>query len=330
MKTGNKLTWEILSQEEKTALTLSINYGKSTWQAGEIMNKAHYKYLEIQARATQFFKMYNEYFVATGNKRIPDGCVMDVYFRDFIIYTVFERKTPKEAISLLGNNPLVVAAARERIFREQLQNLANSDNEKYRMLYDLIYEYDRWNNIRILPPSLQEPSAYKRRNKARLIKHLKNLSSLDPYYIHRFVNRFQVKPGRKALFIAVLSKDKEEGYDIIRIVKKKSVVDYISKHLRLYIFKEDVDADQFGFLVNKYLKNENKDCKDGQKFWPLYRKIIETAYNYNDVNNIIPRRKHIEKAFRDLDEINIRKQAKKSRDINGAMNRADSDKFWVI
>jgi len=332
MKTGNKLTWDILSEDEKSALLLSINYGKSTWQAGEIMAKAHYKYLEIQARANQYFKMYNNYFIATGNKKIPENCYINPYFRDFILATVFERKNQKEAIQSLGNNPFIIISAKERIFKECLDQLAYHEDPLHRMLYDLIIEYDRWNNTRILPICLQEPSAFKRRNKTRLVKHLKNLSSLDEFHVHRFITRFKkIRNGKSPLYIAVLSSQFDEGYQVIEIANKKDIVEHISKHLRLYVFNERVDADAFGFLVSKYLKDKEKNCKVGQKFWPKYRKCIEVAYNYLDVNNIIPRRKHLEKAMRDLDNLHNKRNAKvKIPDISDAQERVSDKKLWSI
>lgn len=334
MKKGNKQVWKILTDDEKSSLLLSINYGKSTWQAGEIMNKAHYKYLEIQARANKYFKMFNEYFLATNNLRIPANCYINPFFRDYIIATVFERKNPKEAIASLDNSPFIVVSAKERIFNECLEQLANHEDPNQRLLHDLIREFDRWNNFRILPLCLQEPSAFKRRNKTRLVKHLKNLSTLDEFHIRRFIKKFNVNnsTGKKPLFIAVLSADHDEGYEVIRIANKKKIVEYISKHLRLYMYRDQVDADKFGYLVSRYLKDKEKDCKVGQKFWPMYRKNIELAHNYLDVNNIIPRRKHLEKAFRDLDEIHIRQKVKKAKEqkISDPQKRGETNNFWNI
>jgi hypothetical protein len=329
MKKNNKV-WEILLEDEKSALLLSISYGKSTWQAGEIMNKAHYKYLEILARANKFFKMFTEYFESTGGLRIPKDCHFNHFFRDYIIMTVFERIPEKEAIKNLGLNPFIVKTAKERIFKECLDLLANHENETYQDLFHLIMEFDRWNNSRILPTSLQEPSAFKRRNKARLVKHLKNLSNLDYYHVKRFEKSFKAKPGKKKLYIAVLSKNFEAGYKVIRIGSNKDIISYISKDLRLYIFNEEVDADNFGYIVHRYLHHGTRDCKKGQEFWPLYRKSIEVAANYLDVNNIIPQRKHLEKAFRDMDEIIIRRKGKIARDISDPQTRVRKEELWSI
>jgi len=327
---GNKLVWKLLTEDEKSSLLLSLSFHKSTWEAGELMNKAHYKYLEIQARANKFFKMYNEYFTATGNKRIPENCILNPNFRDFIIGTVFERKTHKDVVREMGNTAFVIASAKERFLREGLEYLSKGD-ELHQMLYDLILEFDRWNNYRILPISLQEPSAFKRRNKTRLMKHLKNLANLDEYHIRRFTKRFTAKKSEKnVVYIPVLSKSFDEGYEVIRIKNDPEIVDHISVHLRLYLFEEEVDAEKFGYMVNKYLNNQKKDCKIGQKFWPDYRQCIESASNYLQVNNIIPRRKHLEKAFRDMDHLNQKKKAKKEKIIGDPTKRAESNIFWSI
>lgn len=326
------LAWQILTEDEQSALMLSINFGKSTWEAGELMNKAHYKYLEIQARANKFFRMFHEYFQATGDLRIPKDCLLNNDFRDYIIYTVFERKSKKEALDKMKHTAFFVSSAKERILAEGLERLGNSENELEQMLYDVIIEFDRWNNNRILPISLQEPSAFKRRNKTRLIKHLNNLSKLDPFHIHRFTNRFKAKKSEfKVYYITLLSSSYESGYEIIRVKKKKELFKYISKHLRLYIFDEHVDADQFGFLITRYLMNHKKDCKVGQQFWPKYRKAIECASNYLEVNNIIPRRKNLEKAFRDLDNLKLRKKEKNQiKQLTDPQKRADSAALWNI
>lgn len=332
MATKNKIAWDILSDDEKGSLVLSIQHGKSTWQAGEIMNKAHYKYLEIQARANQFFKMFSVYLDSTKNIKIPTDIALHPDFREYILLTVFERKTLKEAIKILGvKSAFLIPQARTRIIGENLKQLCEDDNPIAQKLYDLILDFDRWNNSRILPIDHQEPSAFKRRNKTRLLKHLKNLSDLDPYHIKRFSDRFRAKKtDRKPYYIALLSSSFEGGYEILPVKRKSDIVEYTSKKLRLYLFDNRVDADEFGFLVSRYLVKGDKDCKAGQKFWPLYRKAINCAVNYLEVNNIIPRRKHLEKAFRDTDNIKIRKASKKTQDISDPQMRANDSKFWDI
>ena len=62
----NNPAWMILIEEEQLALTLHYGPEKSTWQAGEIMKKAHYKYLEIKARGEKFLKIFIERIIEPG------------------------------------------------------------------------------------------------------------------------------------------------------------------------------------------------------------------------------------------------------------------------
>ena len=100
----NSKAWDILLEEEKAALSLSINHSKSTWQAGEILNKAHYKYLEIHARAKKFFVLFTEYFRKTGDRVIPDNSEIDWDFREFIVCTIEERMGYRETLKQIGKS----------------------------------------------------------------------------------------------------------------------------------------------------------------------------------------------------------------------------------
>jgi len=305
----NNRAWDILTEDEQVSLTLSVQYNKSTWQAGEIMGKAHYKYLEINARAKTFFKLFTEYFEKTDNLIIPEGVAIHPDIAEFIRLTIIERLGYREAIKEIGNNTaLSINSARERLLEEYLRQLANDDNPLARDLYDLILDFDRWNNFRILPTSLQEPSAFKRRNKTRLLKHLNNLKNLHEFHIDRFVTKFKAnKSYLKPLYLPLISDTFVEGYDVIKIKNKEDIIRYLSTEFRLYVFEDRDDADNYGYLVESYLNNKKKNCKHGQSFWPKYRTKISKASNYGQVNNIIPRRKHLEKAFKDLDGKNINK-----------------------
>ena len=189
----NGKAWEILTQEEQIALTLSINHGKSSWQAGEIMEKAHYKYLEIQARAKMFFKIFTLYFQKSGEQLIPDNSDMTWDFQEFILCTLQNRKGYRETIKIIGKeSKLCHKKAKERVeaLKGYMAWLDNHEDPVHKELHDLIKEFDRWNNFRILPEDLQEPSAFKRRNKTRLLKHLKNLKNLEAFLVDRLINKF--------------------------------------------------------------------------------------------------------------------------------------------
>lgn len=323
--------WDILTEDEKLAITLSINHKKSTWEAGEIMGKAHYKYLEIQARAKTFFMMFTEYLKKTNNLLIPEGVYLDKDVIEFIRLTIIERMGYRSAIKNMGNTALMISSARERIIEECMEQLLMDENPLAIDLYDLILDFDRWNNFRILPISIQEPSAFKRRNKTRLIKHLKNMKNLHDFHIDRFIMKFKYKRGDlKYAYLPLISDMFKNGYKVVKIKNRKHIIHYISKQFTLYVFKDEDDADDYGYLVEGYLNNLNKNCKHGQIFWPKFRKIITKASNYNEVNNIIPRRKNLENAFRDIDNITIKRMRKNISEYSDPAKRVTKNKIWDI
>ena len=328
--------WAILNDEEKSSLSLSINYKKSTWQAGEIMEKAHYKYLEINARARYFFVMFTDYFKKTNNQLIPPNSEMVWDFKEFIRCTIEERLGYRATLKVIGRSSELnhkVAEQREKKLIEYMEWLRKHNDPLHRDLYDLIKEFDRWNKFRILPKAIQEPSAFKRRNKTRLIKHLKSRYRLDPILID-YLKSKKFKPGKKEnrLYMALVTEEHVMGYEVIEIKNIAEVKRYISKELNLYLFDDKDDADDFGFLVEGYLASTKRTCKLGQDFWPRFREQIKKANNYNDINNIISRRKNLEEAFRNLDNINIQKKKTKSilEEYNGAEERLKSSNMWSL
>lgn len=328
--------WDILNDEEKSALSLTTNYGKSSWQAGEILNKAHYKYLEIQARAKHFFKIFTLYFEKTNGKLIPENSDMTWDLQEFILCTLQNRMGYRDTLKAIGKESSLnhrLALVRTQELEKKLNWLNTHSDSIHRELFDLIKEFDRWNNFRILPENLQEPSAFKRRNKTRLLKHLKNMKKLDPFHIDRLMNQFSApkKYHLKKLYLPIISDSFPEGYEIIQIKATTKIVNFISGNLNLYMFQEREDADDYAYLVEDYLSQENKSCKQGQRFWPQFRTLVKKADNYNNVNNIIPRRANLEIAFRDLDRIHLKRVKEvKAKDLAEPAKRVEPGSFWDI
>lgn len=333
----NSKAWDILLEEEKAALSLSINHSKSTWQAGEILNKAHYKYLEIHARAKKFFVLFTEYFRKTGDRVIPDNSEIDWDFREFIVCTIEERMGYRETLKQIGKSSDLCskyAKDRDNKLIQYMDWLRKHKDPLHRELFDLIKEFDRWNNFRILPEAIQEPSAFKRRNKTRLLKHLRNVYSLEPIMVDYLQsNKFKpTKNSKNILYLPIISDNYIKGYEVLKIVNMNQVINYISKELQLYLFDDEEKALDYGHLVEGYLSNLKRTCKVGQNFWPRYRVMIKESYNYELVNNIIPRRSKLENAFRDIDKIIVDKQDNQVilEDYNGAEKRAKNDKLWNL
>lgn len=303
--------WEILDKEEKTAITLSINHKKSSWEAGEILKKAHYKYLEIEARARKFFVMFTEHYRKYDNKLIPESVEIAWDFKMFIELAIVKRMGYRDIIRKIGKESYLSnkeSTKRLKVLKDYMDELRDSKNPDAVALYDLILEYDRWNNFRILPEQMQQPSAFKRRNKTRLLKHLKNIKSIEPFLIERLMKKFSAgkKYSLRVMYLPLVSDTFPDGYTVIRVKSTSKIIDYLSNGIKLYVFSKLEEAEEYAFLVEGYLNNK-KDVKKGQKFWPKFRKLVEKAYNYEQLNNIIPRRKNLEYAFRDLDTVKIKK-----------------------
>lgn len=327
--------WDILNDEEKAALSLSTNHSKSTWEAGEILNKSHYKYLEIQARAKHFFVMFTNYFKLTNDQLIPEDSDISWDFREFILCTIEERMGYRQTLKMIGKESDLTskaAAVRNKAIEEFMDNLLKHKDPKHRELFNIIKEFDRWNNFRILPVGLQEPSAFNRRNKTKTLKYIKNLYELDRAIIDIIKNPRLKPKNDDCYYLPIVCKNNDNNdYEIIKLSKSSEIIKHLSKELNLYIFDDYEVADDYGFLLEQYLIKKKRTCKIGQTFWPKYRTLVSKAINYNDVNNIHPKRvNHIKEAFENFDKIILKKHESKHKDkiTDSGESRLSDDKFW--
>jgi len=300
MKTNNKPeseAWEILTPEEQLALSLALGHDKSTWEVGEIMGKAHYKYLEIKNRAEMFFKMFTEHIEKHG-KLIPDGVDLPKDFQEFIHAAIIQRKKVQECIEILDDKRYYVAQLRDFLIEEALKVLTTTDAGKD--LHELIMEFDRWNNFRILPKHLQEPSAFKRREKTRQLKHLKSISSIPLPVIAELEHRYDYVRSNRNYYVPIVQLELDTNYTLIRVRKyKKTHLLELSK-IGLPIYKTKAEAIAMVELVIAYLQPSKKSCSHGQEFWPRFRAMHQTALNYKELNGIVPSRTRLINAFVDL------------------------------
>lgn len=294
----NNKAWAVLLEDEKSALTLSISYHKSTWEAGEIMDKAHYKYLEIKSRAERFVRIFTEYF-QDADSFIPPNSFLHKDFQEYIHSVMIQRKSRKETSDNNKNSMLFVEQSRDRLILEQMELLKKTKDPKHQQLYQLITEFDRWNNFRILPKEIQEPSAFKRRNKTRNLKHLKKVTTIPTFSVNRLISRYDYKGKYKKLFAPIVTEISDDGYIVMTVEDKPIVVEELSS-IGLFIFADEDDALDFGALLYNYISKGKKTCKEGQRFWPKYRVLTEKALNWKSVNNIVPMRKYLQNAFDDL------------------------------
>lgn len=291
-KTNTKY-WDILTEEERTAITLSISYEKSTWEAGEIMKKPHYKFLEIKSRAEKFTRMFVEYF----NKWpgfIPDQVPLSSSFIQFLQLTILERKPVHEAVKLLDDMSYLVVSARTRLIKVELAKLQNSKSDWAIDLHKVILEFDRWNNTRILPAPLQQPSAFKRRNKIKILKHFRNLAKIHKLTISRLIERYNYTGKFEKLYTVILSRDiTPQPYRILTFKKDYAVINYFNS-VGYPIFTDRATAEQFSKVLTDYLFDNARTCTMGQKFWPAFRELLLKTDNYIILNNIIENQRYLE------------------------------------
>lgn len=294
MSPAQQKAWKILTEAEQTALNLSLVHEKSTWEAGEIMGKSHYKYLEINQRATKFFQLFTEYF-KNYDRIIPFKCQIAPGFRKYILCLIEKRLDLKDTLNELHQDDWIKPKTRKDAILSGMNHLKNSKFAEDNNLYHLIMDFDRWNNFRILPVSIQEPSAFKRRNKHKLRKLVNLFTSLHPLAVLKIKQLYKVKRSigiKEYFYLPLYTIHQPELQEVIKISKTEANLKTIN-NLILYAFRDKSDADRFLEIVVKYISKDYKHCTDGQLFWPEFRILTKKALNYDHILNITPSRKFV-------------------------------------
>lgn len=293
-----KKAWEILTEDEKIALTLQLGYEKSTWEAGEILGKAHYKYLEIKERAITFFKLFTQHF------RIYDTVIPPQYeispgFRLYIENVIQKRLPIAKSLRSIPNSKYHLNLLRNIELIRELKKLEKSESAHANNLLALLLEFDRWNNFRILPREYQQPHAFKRRNKNRYKKHLTVMfgfpKAIQKVIVRKYHDEFLEKPGFTVLFKPQV---KVKKYKILKVSRDENIINQLSK-LVFFVFHTEQEAIDFAEAILEY-QYTPKTCQLGQKFWPKYRELLQQSINYKQVDNIFPNKQYIEAVIIDL------------------------------
>lgn len=295
----NNEAWDLLRDDERTAISLSLGHGKSTWESGEIMNRAHFKYLEIQKRARKFLEIFTNHFEKYDGL-FPENLHLPFAFKEYLILTILERKNISESVRLMEDPSYMVASKRKAFIIAEIERLRETNTKEALDMYGLIMDFDRWNNFRILPVEVQEPSAFKRRNKARNKKHLKRITSIHQFSVLKLIENFSYSGNKDKLYLPIVSGWLEEDYKIIGVRETTENIQTINDY-GLFLFREESDAIKFGKLVSSYFINSVRNCKMGQKFWPEFREIMAKAYNYRELQNIHKSRTYLDSALYNRD-----------------------------
>lgn len=303
--------WKILTNDEQLALSLKHGHDKSSWEAGEVIGRAHYKYLEIESRARHFLKMFTEHFVLY-DEVMPDWVPGDERVKKFFQTLIQRRRTVTEAVDLLSDDYFAIKQFRDKMILEFIERLYKSQDAAERNIATLIIDFDRWNNFRILPREIQEPSAFKRRNKNADIRNIKNILTLHTYAVEQIIKRYNRAKVEKAMFVPIFS-----DYADVKIMRVNTTEDNITNlsKIGLYCFPKPEKAQEFYDIVQEYnFAKKGKNCKYGQKFWPRFRAVIKNTLNYNAIQKRIPSRKYLETALKDLDIALLRPKEEPNKD----------------
>lgn len=318
----NPDAWDILNEDEQIALSLSLGHGKSTWEAGEILKKAHFKYLEIQKRARKFLEIFTNHLEKYGGL-FPSDIHFSFAFKEYIILTILERKNISQSVKQMEDPSYSLASKRKKLIIQEIKKLQNTNTTSAKDFYSLIMDFDRWNNFRILPIDIQEPSAFKRRNKARNVKHLKNITTLPQYSVLKVVERYAYSGKYPKLYLPLVSGFLVNNQRIVSVRHKPKTINDITG-IGLFLFDDRAIAENFAKLVAEYFINSVKNCKTGQKFWPEFRILMAKAFNYKELEHIHKSRTYLDNALFDHDKRRKKPKTNKS----GEDRVSDVDFFY--
>lgn len=290
MTPAQNKAWNCLKQIEQQSLFLQLSNGKSAWESGNILNLSHYKYLEIRERSMKFFKMFTEFFEKHPSLFNPQGPCEEL-FVNYMTGIIEYRLSRKEASGFTGDSSSLINSYRSRVIIRNMQRLKDSEDGWDKDTLRLIFEFDRWNNFRILPKMWQQPSAYKRRiNKTEKI-YINYLLYKFPEWLHekilekfKYHNTGNNKKVERYYITLISRKLYDNGYYTFQIKASLETVKELTKFY-LYVFKDKIDAEQFGYMVANY-NSKTSSVKLGQKFWPEYRQVVRESVNYLQVNNL--------------------------------------------
>lgn len=288
MNESQTKAWDCLTPVEQQSLYLQLAQGKSSWEAGEILKITHYKYLEIKERAQKFFKMLSNFYDSYSDIFRPDGPAEEV-FKDYIYGCIEKRMSTRQALRFTGDSSQLLPDVSQRCIIRNMKYLHESEHQWDKQTWALIQEFDRWNNFRVLPKILHQPSAFKRRLNKKHKIYIRYTLNKIPTYLHKAIKEkyfYKVKPSKLKYYVVLVSEElyPDLGYLVMPVRPLQEVIDEMSK-LYIYVFKEKADAEDFGFLISRY-RAKTANVRLGQNFWPEYLSTIQKAVNYGPVNNI--------------------------------------------
>lgn len=274
--------WTCLSELERKALYLNFSQGLSTRKSGEILGVTHYKYLEIKARAERFFKLFTDYFNKYPDLVNPNSPVSE-RFRDYLYACILKRMAKSDAVYSVGDSKWLLTQFSNKSIGKDMQLLKDSKEGSWdHDLYKLVVEFDRWNNFRILPREYQAISPFGRRSTKKYKMYVNYLHRIPDKKIFYLIDTLWNSGITNVYYVVMLSNALDNGY-IVMPIKEKDIPTF--SKMRIYAFKDMIDADLYGVLLLQY-HERTMTRRDGLLYWKEYREAIEKAVNYAYINNL--------------------------------------------
>lgn len=311
MEKNQEMAWSCLTSQEQNSLLLTLSQGLSTWQASEALSMTHYKYLELKARSETFFKMFSDYF-EKHSSLIPPRAPLSEHFSYYLEGAILKRLSKNDALVYSGDNHWYLSDLRTREIERNMNRLRLVKDEWCQDLYSLVMEFDRWNNFRILPASIQAPSAYKRRSIKKYKIYLRFLYSIPDFRINSIYRKYY-SPGKGRWYIALISTMfTDSGYRLVPLSRNSRNLKELTSN-KIYVFENKEDAESFALFASRFY-DYTSDIKNGQNYWPNYQLAIERALNYKEINHLDFTSYSLSNAF-SLRRRTIMEMTKKKREI---------------
>lgn len=277
MQINQELAWEHLTEAERTAITLVVVSERSKKEASIIMNLAPYKFTEIYLRARKLFVLFSSYY-ENNDRLLPPELAIEDTFKTYVTLLVKNRQTSSKILEHPEFISLISGKARAKQWSNLMESLALLDRQD---TIEVLREFDRWNNFRILPKAYRLPAAFPRRRNRSLKNIWKNLNAISDYGWDILEQTY----GTKQPPITYMPVIRKRGFSAIAIDERQGVLDYMERN-KIPVFAKKEDAETFAELMFDYNNLKKRSTYSARKFWANYRIQFRKAKNYEQLMNV--------------------------------------------
>lgn len=274
MQINQEKAWEHLTKKEQMSLSLTIVSERSKKEASIIMNLAPYKFTEIYLRARKLFVLFSQYY-EENDSLLPPGTIVSDDFKAFVSLLVKNRLTPSQVLE----QPEFLELAQNKVRLRKWTELMSSLGFIGRLdTIELLREFDRWNNFRILPKKYRLPAAFPRRRN-RVLKNIwTNLNAISDYGWDILEQTYGTTHPPMTYMPIV----RERGFTAIAIDQREGVLDYMERN-KIPVFNKKEDAELLAELMFDYNHLKKRSTYSARKFWANYRTQFKKAQNYEQL-----------------------------------------------